>query len=725
VCRRPLYRALDRSFLAVCLVLAGALPGVMVSCAPAAAPERPFFSGLRVPGALVLTQLPAGTDLERQASASGGTLRASFGDGARLLLVFPDGSVRVLTRGFYGACDAEVSFDAERILFAGKRGASDNWNIYEVRLDGSHLGQITKNLGDCRSPAYQSTLYTLTSPQPWYQLTFVGNAADTMNEYGATVATHLYSCKLDGSAVRRLTFNLSSDMDPFLMPDGRLLLASWQRCNLDWGILGRVGLFGINLDGTDYALFAGSQGRRVKHMPCVTAGGLLVFVEADEVPWDGAGCLSCVQMRRPLDSYRPITGSHDGLFCWPSPLPDGSVLVARRPRDAGGTHGVYRLDPSSGKYELLFDDPRYHDIQAKLIQPRSEPDGRSSVVTESDPHGKLYCLNVCLSDLKQREWMPPAVVKRVRVLEGIPLTRDEAGAYLPAEGTHVRPMESRPGSTVNGLPPMAQRRILGEVDIEEDGSLNIEVPANTPIQLQLLDAGGLALRSCDWIWAKNHEPRGCIGCHEDGELTPENVLTRALQRPSISLCLPPGRRRTVDFRRDVMPIIAQKCVGCHGPGQAPPRLDGGLTLLKHAGGRAYFNRAYESLLEGLGDWEISGSPAHPLTLSPRHPLRPSPRHGLEGPQDAAGCRGKYVHPGRARTSPLIWHVFGRNTSRGWDGSAASEPIKAIPPENSPPLSADEKRTFAEWIDMGARWDGIPRDDKQDGRIQNAERRLPD
>jgi hypothetical protein len=24
----------------------------------------------------------------------------------------------------------------------------------------------------------------------------------------------------------------------------------------------------------------------------------------------------------------------------------------------------------------------------------------------------------------------------------------------------------------------------------------------------------MALRSCSWIWAKNHEPRGCIGCHE-------------------------------------------------------------------------------------------------------------------------------------------------------------------------------------------------------------------
>lgn len=694
-----LQRAQDRSLFVPDSVLAGILPVVMMSSVLAASPQRPPVTDVRLKDPFVVTQLPAGTDVERQAAVSGGRLRAPFGDRARLCVVFPHGPARILTGGLHSACDPEVSFDAKRILFAGKKAASDNWNIFEVSVDGSNLRQITKNLGDCRSPAYQSTLYTIISPKPWYQLTFVGSGAGTTNEFGGTPATHLYSCKLDGSAVRRLTFNLSSDMDPFLMPDGRLLLASWQRSNLNRGILGRVGLFGVNLDGTDYALFAGHEGRRIKHMPCATASGLVVFVEADQVPWDGAGYLSCVRTRRPLHSYRKITGREDGLFHGPSPLPDGTVLVSRRPRNGKGTHGVYRLDPTSGKSELVFHDPRYHDIQAKLIRPRTEPDGRSSVVTENDPHGKLYCLNVYLSDLANRQWMPQGTVKRLRVIEGIPLKTTEAGAYLPATETQparsrqqgdVPATGSRPGSTAGGLPPLAQRRILGEIDVEEEGSLNIEVPANTPIELQILDADGMALRSCSWIWAKNHEPRGCIGCHEDPELTPENVFVAAADRPSISLCLPPGRRRTVDFRRDIMPIIEEKCVGCHGPGEAPPRLDGGLTLIEHAGGRAYFNRAYENLL------------------------------ALERSEGRGDYRGRYVHPGRARTSPLIWHIFGRNTSRGWDGSALRGPVKPIPDGTLKPLSEDERRSFVEWIDMGAMWDGIPGTDNLPGKAGNAE-----
>ncbi|OHB83515.1 MAG: hypothetical protein A2V98_15975 [Planctomycetes bacterium RBG_16_64_12] len=580
-------------------------------------------------------------------------LRAAYGDRARLAIVFSDGSARILTSGFESACDPDISCDATHLLFAGKRTAADHWNLYEIAVDGSGLRQITRDLGDCRSPRYQSTLYTMPplttiAPQPAYQVTFVGNLANNVNEYGAQAATHLYSCKLDGSAVRRLTFNLSSDMDPVVMPNGRVLFASWQRSRLDHGLLGRVGLFGVNIDGTDFALFAGYEGRRVKHMPSITAGGLAVFIEADQVPWDGSGQLSCVQLRRPLHSYRQITRESDGLFHSPSPLADGRILVSRRPADGSRTHGVWRLDPSSHEAELVFDDPRYHDVQAKCIYPRQEPDGRSSGVTEEDPRGKLYCLNVYTSDLEEPKGMTPGSVTRLRVLEGVPW---ETGQ------------------------PLAERRILGEIPVEEDGSFKIEIPANTPIELQLLDADGMALRSCGWIWAKNGEPRGCIGCHEDGELVPENWFVDAAGDDAVDLSPPSEQRRAVGFRRDVMPIIARKCAKCHNQGKTPLDLDGDLAPVQGPDGKVPLGRSYENLL----------APAEP------------PGEG--------GALGKYVHPGRARTSPLVWHIFGRNTSRPWDGAAQQEPVKPMPPAESEPLGDEEKRTLVQWIDMGALWDG--------------------
>ena len=649
--------------------------------------ESPLSPPGRIENAFIVTQLDirnstshqrTATAVEQQASLPDWFLRPQFGGRARLVKVYPDLSKEIMCRDFHSACDPAISFDASHILFAAKRKTDDDWNIYEMEINGSNIRQITSGIGNCRSPGYQAMLYTIVSPEPWYQLTFVGSEKGTLNESGVGVATNLYSCKLDGSEIRRLTFNLSSDTDPFIMSDGRLLFASRQRSTLNRGSIGRVSVFGLNIDGTDFAAFCTNQGRPIKRMPCTTTQGLAVFIEADKPAWDGSGSIGCVKLRRPLKSYREVTRETDGLFHSPSPLPDGRILVSRRSQRRTDTHGVYRLDPSNGKLELIFDSPNYHDIQAKIVHPRPEPDGRSSVVKEQDPNGKLFCLNVYLSDLKKPEWMSQGTIKRLRVLEGIPLTNDTS--IFQALNTEV-PVHSH-----NGIPNLAQRRILGEIDVEEDGSFNIEIPANTPIELQTLDADGMAMRSCGWIWAKNHEPRGCIGCHEDGELTPENILVEAITNPSVKLTLPPERRRTVDFRRDVMPIIAKKCAHCHGRTDAALRLTHETSPVTPANEKACFNQSYTTLL-------------------------------------AAGSRpdyGKYVHPGRARTSPLIWRIFGRNTSRPWDNTFSPEKVAQMPPNQHQALSTDEKLTFVEWIDMGAMWDGIPGPDNLPGYNQNNE-----
>jgi len=641
----------------------------------------------RIESSIILTQLPANhstmrgqTSLAPEGPQSlANALRPSdCREGARLLMVHPDLSTAVLSEGFHSASDPEISFDASRVLFAGKKTAGDVWNIYEMRIDGSNVRQITDGLGDCRNPGYQSTLYTIVSAKPWYQMTFVGTEAGVLNECGLGTATNLYSCKLDGTAVRRLTFNLSSDTDPFIMPNGRLLLASWQRSTLERGLHGRVSLFAINIDGTDYAAFCTNEGKRTKRMPCATTKGLAIFIEADTLARDGSGSIGCVKLRRPLHSYRPITEESDGLFHSPSPLADGTILVSRRSRDDADTHGVYRLDPSDGRLESVFDDPGYHDVQAKMLYARGEPDGRSSVVRDEDPNGGLFCLDVYVSDLKRRQWLPRGTVRRLRVLEGIP----------PSDGladTHSLSRRDVGSSSPDGIPPLAQRRILGEIDIEEDGSFNIEIPADTAIELQTLDADGMALRSCSWIWSRNREPRGCIGCHEDGELTPENVLVEAVKRPSVKLTLGAAQRRTVDFRRDIMPIIAVKCVKCHGQNGSVPYLTDDLSLAIRVDEKAYFNRSYKSLL-------ATGS--------------------LPG-------YGKYVHPGRARTSPLIWHIFGRNSSRPWDETFGREGLPQMPPNGHEALTADEKRTFAEWIDTGGLWDGIPGPDDFPGHDRSS------
>ncbi len=647
---------------AFCFVL-----GLSIIVSQVSAKSTSFSSDRgRIENSIIVTQIPLTKSKSYQLtsivkeqceSLANWSLRLDIYEGARLVKVNSDSSVEILSKGFHSACDPEISFDASLILFAGKKAQREHWKIFEMGIDGSNLRQVTNEDIPCRSPGYQSTLYTIVSPKPWQQLTFVG----LENGY-----TNLYSCKLDGSSVRRLTFNLSDNMDPFLMYDGRLLFASLQHPSPASGVAGSISLFGIGIDGTDYAAFSSEEGKRIKHMSCTTTKGLVVFIESDKLHWDGAGNIGSVRIRRPLHSYRRITRESNGFFHSPSPLPDGKVLISRRSAKSTDSHGVYSFEPSTGQLELIFDSPDYHDVQAKVIRRRREPDGRSSVVTEKDPNGKLYCLDVYISDFDKPEWIPVGTVKRLRVLEGISTIDNNPGDDTLNSSGNIE-FYCHKSSQV-------QQRILGEIDITDDGSFNIEIPANTPIKLQILDADGMALRSCDWIWAKNHEPRGCIGCHEDGELTPENVLVKAVTNPSIKLTLPAKQRRTIDFRRDVMPIIEKKCIQCHDQSNNSLVLTSKKLFSSFYSDRKTFSRmSYDSFLDV---------------------------------EEQTGER-KYVYPGSARKSPLIWHIFGRNTSRPWDNTFSDQKVAHMPPDDKQACTKDEKRTFVEWIDMGALWDGIP------------------
>jgi len=424
-------------------------------------------------------------------------------------------------------------------------------------------------------------------------------------------------------------------------------------------------------------------------MPCATTDGLVVFVEADRVGWDGAGQLASASLRRHFYSYRGITHDENVFYHSPSPLPDGTVLVSRRPAgepvthgaDENATHGIYRLDPRTGQAELVFDDPNFHDLHARALVPRPQPDGRSSVVNEKYPTGKLYCLNAYLTDPAAQPYMRPGMIRRLRVIEGVPASASARSLYL-AGGRNLGIVG--PGSTANGLPPVVQKRLLGDVPVEEDGSFHIELPADVPVQLQTLDENGMALRSCGWIWVKHREPRGCIGCHEDPELTPENRFVQAMRHPGMKLTLPADKRRTVDFRRDLMPVITAKCAGCHK--------DDGAAMDLSAEPAGHFNRAYLSLLAAPEQPSAEGEPV----------------------------AGKYVHPGQARTSYLIWRLYGRNTSRQWDATYnPGQMIALCPPSEAKQLTDDEKLTFMEWIDLGAHWDGIPGPDEFSGNANDS------
>lgn len=529
---------------------------------------------------------------------------------SRLVLREPTGELRWLSKGFSSARDPAVSYDGQRILFAGQATPTDPWQIYELELATSQVRRLTHVPWDCFQPFYQSTVFVITADQPWKQIGFVGRKPGEPSA--------LYSAMAGGGEPYRITYTYYGDSDPVMLPDGRVLFVSQQRHRLEKGLRQRAALFTCQVDGFDYSLYAGEQEACWRAQPCVHHSmGLVIFVESDRLGAP-AGWLAAVSLRRPHHSYRQLTVPQQGLFAWPAPGSHGRLLVSHKPATGGRSFGIYRLDLETGRLDLVYDDPHSDELQARLVAPAPEPDGRSSAYNTKDPTGVLYCLNVLTSDVP-REWLAPGSVKRLRVVEGL-----RAG----------------PGPQPAGQPA---GRLLGEIDLEDDGSFHIRVPANLPIQLQLVDEQGLAVRSCSWIWVRNREWRGCIGCHEDPELAPENQVAKAVVKPAVELTLPPEKRREVTFERDVAPVLRAKCStpACHG------------------------------------------ARARPL-LRTREDLQP------------------YLGPA-ARLSPLVWSLLGRIAGRPWDEAPpGARVLQKMPPPGAPQLTGDELRTIFEWLDLGAR-----------------------
>jgi hypothetical protein len=603
-------------------------PATLLLCAATVALAVPLAGLVHgrvspLPDDLIVVQIPVAAAPPSREPSYRPTPLDRYVNGARIVRVDPARrDIVVLTPEFVGACDPDVSFDGQTIVFAGKRNPEDSWQIWKMNTDGSGKVQLTQGSEYSVGPVFAGARFYLDDPEPTPQIVFARST-------GASGSFALFGTDVDGKALHRLTFNPVSDFAPAVLPTGRIVFTSWQRYGDSDAPNGRLALLAVNIDGTDLMPFHGNhEPPRFKDMATVArVGDRVYFVESDRWPWLGGGDLAYVSWRRPLTSYRSLNAAADdgGVFHSPAPLPDGGLLASYR-ASADSVFAIYRLDPETGRrVGTVFEQAGWHAIDAQALAERAPVPGRSNWLKPGATTGVFYCLNSYRTSLGEGPnpvVAPPGTIKHVRVIEA------------------------------------QQRRILGIAPVEPDGSFHIRVPAETPITFQLLDADYLALRTQrTWTWVMGNENRGCVGCHEDRELAPPNRMVTALIKPPVDLALPVARRRTVDFRHQIAPIVVAQCAtaGCHTTGGAAPLLGEPTATMSEATLRA----AYASLLE-----------------------QPAGRH-----------EARYVVPGEARASPLIRLLLGRDP----DGhSAVGTPHDG--------LGRREKLLFIEWVDLGAAWD---------------------
>jgi hypothetical protein len=114
------------------------------------------------------------------------------------------------------------------------------------------------------------------------------------------------------------------------------------------------------------------------------------------------------------------------------------------------------------------------------------------------------------------------------------------------------------------------KRILGEATVYEDGSAMFEVPARTPIYLQLLDEKNRVIQTMrSWATLMPGEQFSCVGCHEEKDDTPNMSTKMAIAMKKGVQKLKPfyGPTRGFSYMREVQPILDKHCVSCHAEGK--------------------------------------------------------------------------------------------------------------------------------------------------------------
>ncbi len=429
----------------------------------------------------------------------------------------PEQGATLLTEGFADAGKPDVSFDGTRILFVGKRATGDRVGVWEMAADGSSPREVIRFDSDCRDAIYLSDIFTLDAEQPVDQMAFAARAPEDG-------FLSIYTCRTDGRRVRRITFAPGGASDLSLLRDGRIVFRMGMtpsEQSLNEGVTETSALFTVNTDGTDLFPFAALDLDAAANVndPCEMPSGQVVFVES-AIQSPLRETLTAVSRSASRHSRRSLAGEVGASVRTPSPLPNDRLLVSYQPTDAR-SFGLYILDLQSGSPpELLFDDPLWEELDPVVVAVRQRPAGRSSVVDDRKQTGQLYCLNAGLSDVEPK---PPTAAKpihRVRVWRAT-----SAAETKP----NKPPIQSSDGSARD--PEKQRDAVLGEFLVEQDGSFSLQVPAGTPLRLETLDESGQVLREMhSWVWVMPGERRGCIGCHEDRELTPPNRHVLALRK---------------------------------------------------------------------------------------------------------------------------------------------------------------------------------------------------
>ena len=586
---------------------------------------------------------------------------AAFMAGARLMVrdglssgaVARDISTPLLGGG-HDIRDLVVSPAGDRLLFSARAPEIEDadedeqptWNLWEYDFNSRVARRlVTSDLiaeqGQDRYPAYLPgggiVFASTRQRQARARLLDEGKPQFAPLEEGRdSYAFALHVMGEDGNDIEQITFNMSHDVAPLVMDDGRIVFQRWDnKDNED-----RFDLYRVNPDGTSLTPLYGAdsharedqEDRQFLPMTMMGDGRVLTAVRLRELVAGNSLVPVAIDVARFVNQDTPLFGIVGAQAEQPLPIPvtrlsgditsgtvadvldlgdgTGRYLMAWSPcrllegqtlrpctdeylsQDlpaAPPAYGLWVFDPAEGTQRPVV-NPRDGLWVTELAVATPQPSAAPAVLPERDDalaEDNMAMLDIrsvhdrdgafatfdggvagvnTIADYRDPNQVSPEqrAVRFLRITKGVLIPDDD-----------VRDIS---GAQFGRAPNFGMREIVGYIPVEPDGSVRVQVPADAPLGLQLVDAEGKAVysRHGAWINLRPGETLQCQGCHSNNSPLPHGRIDG--MAPSLNAGAPftgqpfPNTRSDVVGFADAGETMAQALTRLY-PERAMPSVD--------------------------------------------------------------------------------------------------------------------------------------------------------
>ncbi len=518
--------------------------------------------------------------------------------------------------------DLDLDFDASRIMFTGNKGTNFLFGVYEIPATGSQQPKLVSPEDGKYDVQWWDASYLPNSDQ----VIMLGTAAYQFLpcEDGNMPMAVIYRVDRKTGEVRQLTYEQDSDYTPSIMHDGRILFTRWEYSDQPhyWS---RV-LMAMNPDGVGQLSVWGSN----SYVPTFFYYARSIPGDAHKLTMMGGGHHDRAEVGRLFIVDPTLARGYPAVYDppdrdWGPPRHTLRIPFKVFPKEQTG---LFHEFPGHGKdVEGDMADPYTQNQFARgkpyftHPYPLSENYHLATLKTAPDALMGLYLVDrfdnfTLIAENAEGLYCDPIpFMARKRP----PVIPDRSRPGMKTCSVHIADIYNGPGlagvprGTVKKLRLFSYhynfhktgghsstgwvdgyrngkrqnphervesswdvKRILGTVDIEEDGSCCWEMPCNTPISLQPIDEQGRAVQLMrSWVVGMPGERVSCTGCHEDNRSSVQTRRTIADEKyfkGQIQQIRPVDADgvRPWGFANELYPVIQKYCLGCHGEASRAP-----------------------------------------------------------------------------------------------------------------------------------------------------------